>query len=163
MGHTSLILNDILSLNEHLNVDVCVFFEKYCYTLQKEIYTEDGELDVKIREICLNKIKGGCVFLKGKLCSIQKNKPLICKAYPFIESYEHLVSYQSLMDYCKGFGHGKLYSPAEIDKLILKYNKNYYTGIEKFIKVQFDFKKLFGCEPSNIKVVKLFKSECTIK
>jgi len=51
---------------------------------------------------------------------------------------------------------------SEVNQYLKQYNQEYYDGIKPFIKVRFNFKKLFGCEPRNIYSVKLNKNECII-
>jgi Fe-S-cluster containining protein len=61
---------------------------------------------------------GKCVFLKGDLCTIYQNRPLICKFYPFElkedEDRKHVFAYT---DECPAIGKGRYLEKGYFERL----------------------------------------------
>jgi Fe-S-cluster containining protein len=112
--------------------------------------------------MCINDIDGRCPFLYERKCSVNKIKPLICKAYPFVESKEYISRIREEIPYCLGFSKGKIYNDKEINKLIGQFNREYYAGTKPFIENEFNFEKLYHLQMINIQKVKLDIKDCII-
>ena len=89
-----------------------------------DIVRKYGRIAVEKRggKYYLRKINGKCIFLKGNICIIQKDKPIACRLWPFYIfrkpinndeareatfSYHGGVYYVYVDDYCPGLNKGE--------------------------------------------------------
>ncbi|MBU7014980.1 MAG: YkgJ family cysteine cluster protein [Theionarchaea archaeon] len=98
----------------------------------------------------------GCVFLRDGMCTIQEDKPLVCRLYPICVSDYPLTKEEgknielddgsSAFVYvdvsCKGVGRGKLVDLEEIrrDALVLR-NEVFATDLEALIGWYIDYEE----------------------
>lgn len=82
-----------------------------------------------------------CVFLKKNLCSIHKNRPIICTAFPVAKNpnFLHNIPDMSCFSNCCNFDFTKFLS----ESLDLKKGKIYKISRKKIIK---EYNKTFGKE-----------------
>lgn len=104
-GYVWLSKDDIEQLCTHLNLSEKEFLESY---------TVQVENKYSLRE---NPITYDCIFLKGKACTVYKNRPQQCKKFPFWpDNLKSKASWDALEKVCEGINHeeGKLYTKQEI-------------------------------------------------
>ena len=161
-GSTSLTRPDVARISAHLALPEAVFITDYCYIRERHIYSDSGTLDVIISELCLRRHGADCLLLDVNVCTVEPVKPLMCKAYPFIESVDHILAYKATAAYCRGFDQGPSYDRPLVEDLIAEFNREYYNGIAPFAAVDFDFSKVLPSVPDEVHVDTLKKSECLI-
>jgi len=63
---------------------------------------------------------GACVMLQDKACKVYPVRPRQCRTWPFwAENLSRHVWYQEVRKRCPGVGQGRLYTPEEIERILL--------------------------------------------
>ncbi len=131
---------------ECISCGVCC--KKYIVGLSKEealrLIKKYGKHTVilKGKRYFIRKINGTCIFQVGNLCSIQREKPLACRLWPFFISkkplkdrdrllaefeYKNQVFYVYVDPFCRGLNRGKTpITKAIIEAIRIKYGEQNY-------------------------------------
>lgn len=141
-----LFYNDIKRIADFKKLNLKDFLLQFCELNLHEINIEDQNL--KIPGLYLKKIEHTCIFYKDHDCLIQKVKPYLCEASPFISLlFQDNKNIESFKKYCKGFGKGIYYSKEVIKDLLEKelelerkdlqiYNNGLYNFIHKIFNTR---------------------------
>ncbi|MBE0428120.1 MAG: YkgJ family cysteine cluster protein [Nitrospirae bacterium] len=87
----------------------------------------DSEGNIHTFEWVLRK-NGDCIFLEGGICSVYKNRPYICKTYPF-------YLYEGRLMVCECDGHGKSMDDLESREMASLLKERYITEIKESISL----------------------------
>ena len=92
-------------LAQHLKLSTAAFTRKYCETTNGFFHLRNPASD--------------CEFLDGSRCSVYAARPDQCRTFPFWpENMNRKVWNGEVARDCEGVGRGRLWSRAEIEKLL---------------------------------------------
>ena len=99
---------DVQMLSKYFKLSLKVFKKKYCQITDGFIHLAEKE-----------ELKGNCVFLKDKMCTVYKSRPSQCRTWPFWnENMNSKVWNKDISVNCTGVGKEKLISQKKINKLV---------------------------------------------
>ena len=107
-GYVYLSDNDILRFSKYLKLAIKKFKDIYCQITEGFIHLIEK-----------TELKGNCIFLKDKKCSVYKGRPSQCRTWPFWnDNMNTKVWNKDISVNCPGVGKGKLISQKKINKLL---------------------------------------------
>ncbi len=107
-GFVYLSNKDLKRFSRYFKISIKTFKKKYCQITDGFIHlTEKDEL------------KGNCIFLKDKMCTVYKSRPSQCRTWPFWnDNMNTKIWNKDISVNCPGVGKGKLISQKKIKKLL---------------------------------------------
>lgn len=98
-------LEDRKRMAKSLGVSVAAFTKQHCAKTEGLWHLKNPEKD--------------CVFLDGKRCTAYEGRPTQCRTWPFWPENMNAKTWNAeVAPFCAGVGKGKLYSPADIQKIL---------------------------------------------
>jgi Fe-S-cluster containining protein len=105
-GYVYVTLRDRRRLAEHLGLTTRQFTRQYCARTGLYFHLLNPEAD--------------CGFLHEKRCLVYEARPAQCRTWPFWpENMKPRVWNNEVAAYCPGVGKGRLYTKAEINRILL--------------------------------------------
>ena len=105
---------DLHRFSKHFKLSLNKFKKKYCQITDGFIHLAEKE-----------ELKGNCIFLKNKMCTVYKSRPSQCRTWPFWNENMNAKTWnEDISVNCPGIGKGKKIS----SKLIKKYLKEDYDN-----------------------------------
>ena len=99
---------DLQRFSKYFKLSLNAFKKKYCQITDGFIHLAEKE-----------ELKGNCVFLKDKMCTVYKSRPSQCRTWPFWnENMNSKVWNKDISVNCPGVGKGKIISQRKINKLL---------------------------------------------
>tara|TARA_Y100000741_G_scaffold173610_1_gene131579 strand:- start:226 stop:687 length:462 start_codon:yes stop_codon:yes gene_type:complete len=119
-GFVYLSLTDLKRFSKYFNLSIKEFKLKYCQNT-------DGFIHLIERQ----SLKGKCIFLKNKKCTVYKSRPSQCRTWPFWnENMNVKIWNEEISINCPGIGKGKKIK----SNLINKFLKEDYENEKSIIK-----------------------------
>jgi len=113
---------DIKRFSKYFKISIKKFKEKYCQIT-------DGFTHLVEKY----ELKGNCVFLKDKKCSVYISRPSQCRTWPFWnENMNVKVWNDDISINCPGIGKGKIIKSKTIERFLKEDLKNENFIIKKF-------------------------------
>jgi hypothetical protein len=104
-GYVYLNLKDRRRIASHLGLSTAQFTRRHTANTRNKFH--------------LKELRPQCPFLRDNQCSIYEARPLQCRAWPFWpENVKKRVWRRRINRSCPGVGKGRLFSAAEIDKIL---------------------------------------------
>ena len=117
---------DLKRFSKYFQISIKKFKEQYC-----EI--TDGFIHLAER----SELKGNCIFLKDKKCSVYENRPSQCRTWPFWnDNMNAKVWNKDISINCPGVGKGKIIKKKEIDKFLKEDLRNEKSIIKNRINLR---------------------------
>jgi len=99
---------DIKRFSKYFKITQKKFKDKYCQITDGFIHLSEK-----------SKLKGNCIFLKNKKCSVYISRPSQCRTWPFWnDNMNAKVWNQDISINCPGVNKGKIIKKKEIDKFL---------------------------------------------
>ena len=100
--------NDIIRFSKYLKLSIKKFKDKYCQITKGFIHLVEK-----------TELKGKCIFLKDKKCSVYKGRPSQCRTWPFWnENMNSKVWNEDISLNCPGVGKGKIVKANKIKEFL---------------------------------------------
>jgi uncharacterized protein len=100
--------SDIIRFSKYLKLTIKKFKEKYCQLT-------DGFIHLIER----TELKGNCIFLKDKKCSVYEGRPSQCRTWPFWnENMNSKVWNEDISLNCPGVGKGEIIKAKKIKEFL---------------------------------------------
>ena len=117
---------DLKRFSNYFKISIRKFKKKYCQITDGFIHlTEKSDL------------RGNCIFLKDKKCSVYASRPSQCRTWPFWnENMNAKIWNNDISVNCPGIGKGKIIQKKEIDKLLKEDFDNEKVIFAKRINLQ---------------------------
>ncbi len=107
-GYVYLSDNDIIRFSKYFKLSIKKFKDIYCQIT-----------DGLIHLIEKTDLKGNCIFLKDKKCSVYKGRPSQCRTWPFWnENMNSKVWNEDISKNCPGVGKGKVVTVKKIEEFL---------------------------------------------
>ena len=107
-GFVYLSNSDIIRFSKYLKLTIKKFKEKYCQLT-------DGFIHLIER----TELKGNCIFLKDKKCSVYEGRPSQCRTWPFWnENMNSKVWNEDISLNCPGVGKGEIVRAKKIKEFL---------------------------------------------
>ncbi len=103
-GYVYLSREDRRRLAAHLGLTVEELVERYCATSFGELHFKNPQR--------------GCLFRFGHRCGVYAARPTQCRTWPFWPENMSQAAWNEAARTCPGMGQGRLYSPAEVRRLV---------------------------------------------
>ena len=125
-GYVYLSTNDLKRFAKYFNLSIKDFKSKYCQITDGFIHLSEK-----------SELKGNCIFLKEKKCSVYKSRPTQCRTWPFWnDNMNAKVWNKDISINCPGVGKGKIVKQKEIDKLLKEDLRNEKSILKNRINLQ---------------------------
>ena len=117
--------SDIIRFSKYLKLTIKKFKEKYCQLT-------DGFIHLIER----TELKGNCIFLKDKKCSVYEGRPSQCRTWPFWnENMNSKVWNEDISLNCPGVGKGGIVKAKKIKEFLKQDSYNEKEIFEKRVNL----------------------------
>ena len=115
---------DLRRFSKYFKLSLNAFKKKYCQITDGFIHLAEKD-----------ELKGNCIFLKDKMCTVYKSRPSQCRTWPFWnENMKTKLWNENIKSFCPGIGKGKLIQANEIEKKIKADRENEKEMINEILK-----------------------------
>tara|TARA_B100001250_G_C19549440_1_gene678329 strand:- start:59 stop:520 length:462 start_codon:yes stop_codon:yes gene_type:complete len=122
-GYVYLSINDLKRFSNYFNLSIKQFKLQYCQTTNGFVHLTEKK-----------SLKGKCVFLKNKKCTVYKSRPSQCRTWPFWnENMNVKVWNEDISINCPGIGKGKKITSNLINKFLKEDYENDKSILKKRI------------------------------
>ena len=113
---------DLNRFSKYFKISIKKFKEKYCQITDGFIHLSEKY-----------ELKGNCIFLKGKKCSVYNSRPTQCRTWPFWnENMNAKIWNEDIAINCPGIGKGKLIKSKITERFLKQDLKNEDSILKKF-------------------------------
>ena len=99
---------DLKRFSKYFKLSLKAFKKKYCQITDGFIHLAEND-----------ELKGNCIFLKDKMCTVYKSRPSQCRTWPFWNDNMNTKTWnKDISVNCPGIGKGKLMSRKKINQLL---------------------------------------------
>ena len=118
-GYVYLDLRDQKRLARYFKLSLAEFRKKYCGKKDGHVHLlNPSDLIDSIPQMATHP-EGDCIFLEDKKCGVYEARPEHCRTWPFWpENMTPKAWNKEVASFCPGIGKGKVYSEAEIKKIM---------------------------------------------